>query len=146
MCCPVATPPPNIDVDDRLSKTSKRPLIRIDRRITKHSGCAASQRLRKRVEDGFGWIKTTGGLAKTRHRVLDRVGWMFTLTAAAYNNLVRLPNLLGPRPPRHRDSLHPSPTPRIRRPVVAPPQSPPLHLYSAHSNLLSRLNGPNLLF
>ena len=52
-----------------------------------------SQRLRKRIEEGFGWIKTTGGLAKTRHRGLDRVGWMFTLTAAAYN-LVRLPKLM----------------------------------------------------
>ena len=52
-----------------------------------------SQRLRKRIEEGFGWIKITGGLAKTRHRGLDRVGWMFALTAAAYN-LVRLPKLM----------------------------------------------------
>ncbi|MCY4498686.1 MAG: IS5/IS1182 family transposase, partial [Rhodospirillaceae bacterium] len=36
---------------------------------------------RKRIEEGFGWIKTTGGLAKTRHRGLDRVGWMFSLAA-----------------------------------------------------------------
>lgn len=32
-------------------------------------------------------------LAKTRHRGLDRVDWMFTLTAVAYN-LVRLPRLM----------------------------------------------------
>ena len=44
---------------------------------------AVSQRLRKRIEEGFGWIRLTGGLAKTRHRGLDRVGWMFTLIAAA---------------------------------------------------------------
>ncbi len=50
-------------------------------------------RLRKRIEEAFGWIKTTGGLEKTRHRGTDRVGWMFTLTAAACN-LVRLPKLL----------------------------------------------------
>ena len=49
--------------------------------------------MRKRIEEGFGWIKTTGTLAKTRHRGLDRVGWSFTLAAAAYN-LVRLPKLL----------------------------------------------------
>ena len=36
-------------------------------------------------------------LAKIRHRGLDRVGWMFTLTAAAYN-LVRLPKLLAEAP------------------------------------------------
>jgi len=50
------------------------------------------QRLRKRVEEIFGWMKTVGNLRKTRHRGEDRVGWMFTLTAAAYN-LVRIRNL-----------------------------------------------------
>ena len=66
----------------------------IDRRTTRHPGYAASQRMRKRIEEGFGWIKTTAGLKKTRHRGTDRVGWIFTLTAAACN-LVRLPKLLG---------------------------------------------------
>ena len=84
---------PHITVDDHLTKTGKRRKTRIDRRTTRHAGYAVSQRLRKRIEEVFGWIKTTGGLAKTRHRGLDRVGWMFTLTAAAYN-LVRLPKLL----------------------------------------------------
>ena len=65
----------------------------IDGRTTRHPGYAASQRVRKRIEEGFGWMKTTGGLRKTRHRGTDRVGWMFTLTAAACN-LVRLPKLL----------------------------------------------------
>jgi hypothetical protein len=41
----------------------------------------------------FGWIKTIGTLRKTRHRGMARVGWMFTLTAAACN-LLRLPKLL----------------------------------------------------
>ena len=71
--------------------------IRVDRRTTRHPGYAVSQRLRKRIEEGFGWIETTGGLAKTWHRGLDRVGWMFTFTAAAYN-LVRLPKLLAEAP------------------------------------------------
>ena len=57
---------PHIAVDGRLSKTGKRRKTRIDRRTTRHSGYAASQRLHKRIEEGFGWIKTTGGLAKTR--------------------------------------------------------------------------------
>jgi transposase len=65
----------------------------IDRRTTRHPGYALSQRIRKRVEEAFGWIKTTGGLRKTRHRGTARVGWMFTLTAAACN-LIRLPKLL----------------------------------------------------
>ena len=63
----------------------------------RHPAYAASQRLRKRIEEGFDWIKNTGGLAKTRHRRLDRMGWMFTFTAAAYN-LVRLPKLTAEAP------------------------------------------------
>ena len=65
----------------------------IDRRTTRHPGYAASQRVRTRIEEGFGWIKTTGGFRKTRHRGTARVGWLFTLTAAACN-VVRLPKLL----------------------------------------------------
>jgi len=64
----------------------------IDRRTTRHPGYAISQRLRKRVEEIFGWMKTVGNLRKTRHRGVERVGWIFTLTAAAYN-LVRIRNL-----------------------------------------------------
>jgi transposase len=65
----------------------------IDGRTTRHPGYQASQRVRKRIEEAFGWIKTTGGLRKTRHRGTARVGWLFTLTATACN-LVRLPKLL----------------------------------------------------
>jgi transposase len=66
----------------------------IDRRTTRHAGYAASQRIRKRIEEAFGWIKTTGGQARTRYRGIARAGWSFTLAAAAYN-LIRLPKLLG---------------------------------------------------
>ena len=65
----------------------------IDGRTTRHVGYGISQRLRKRIEEPFGWIKSVAGLRKTRHRGLPRVGWVVTLTAAACN-LVRLPKLL----------------------------------------------------
>jgi transposase len=65
----------------------------IDGRTTRHPGYAISQRIRKRIEEPFGWIKASAGLRKTRHRGIARVGWMVTLTAAACN-LVRLPKLL----------------------------------------------------
>ena len=65
----------------------------IDGRTTRHPGYAVSLRIRKRIEEVFGWAKTTGGLRKTRHKGTDRVDWVFTLTAAAYN-LVRLPKLM----------------------------------------------------
>jgi IS5 family transposase len=64
----------------------------VDGRTTRHEGYRISQQKRKRVEEIFGWMKTTGGLRKLRHRGLELVGWMFTLTAAVYN-LVRIRNL-----------------------------------------------------
>ena len=65
----------------------------IDRRTVRHPGYSVSLRIRKRIEEAFGWIKTVAGQRKTRFRGLDRVGWAFTFAAAAYN-LVRLPRLL----------------------------------------------------
>ena len=67
----------------------------IDARTTRHCGYAVSGRVRKRIEEVFGWSKAVAGFRKTRHRGVARVGWMFTLTATAYN-LVRLPKLLAP--------------------------------------------------
>ncbi len=65
----------------------------IDGRTTRHGGYAVSQRIRKRIEEAFGWIKTIGGQEKTSFRGRERVGWAFTFAAAAYN-LVRLPKLI----------------------------------------------------
>ena len=65
----------------------------IDGRTTRHPGYAASQCIRKRIEEGFGWMKTVAGLRKTKYRGLEKVGWAFTFGAAAYN-LVRLPKLM----------------------------------------------------
>jgi transposase len=65
----------------------------IDGRTTRHPGYEISQVIRKRIEEANGWIKTVAGMARTLHRGLDRVGWMFQMRAAAYN-LIRLPKLL----------------------------------------------------
>lgn len=64
----------------------------IDQRTTGHAGYQISQRKRKRIEEVFGWMKTIGLMRQTRHRGKERVGWMFTFAAAAYN-LVRIRNL-----------------------------------------------------
>jgi transposase len=66
----------------------------IDSRTTRHAGYGISQWKRKAIEQCFGWMKTVGGLRKTRHRGTELVGWTFTFTLAAYN-LVRIRNLLG---------------------------------------------------
>jgi transposase len=65
----------------------------IDARTTRHPGYRISTIKRKRIEEPFGWIKTVGGLRKTRHRGRGLVEWFFVLTATAYN-LVRIPKIL----------------------------------------------------
>jgi transposase len=71
--------------------TSKRRSA-IDGRTTRHPGYAVSQRIRKRVEEIFGWMKTIGGFRRTRFRGLARTGLAGYLVATAYN-LVRLSRL-----------------------------------------------------
>jgi transposase len=71
---------------------AQKPNSAIDGRTTRRPGYLLSQRRRKRVEEIFGWLKTVGGLRKTRHRGVARVGWTFTFAATAYN-LVRMRNL-----------------------------------------------------
>ena len=65
----------------------------IDGRTTRHAGYAVSQRIRKRIEEAFGWIKTIADQERTKFRGCARVGWAFTFAAAAYN-LARLPKLM----------------------------------------------------
>jgi transposase len=65
----------------------------IDGRTTRHVGYAVSQRIRMKVEEIFGWMKTVGGLRKTRYRGLDKVDFAGYLVGAAYN-LVRLTRLV----------------------------------------------------
>ena len=65
----------------------------IDGRTTRHPGYAVSLRRRKRIEEGYGWMKDIGGLRKLRHRGKAKVAALFTFTCAAYN-LVRLRTLL----------------------------------------------------
>jgi transposase len=64
----------------------------IDARTTRHGGYGASQRVRKRVEEIFGWMKTVGGLRKSRYRGSRRTGLWAYFVATAYN-LLRLAKL-----------------------------------------------------
>jgi transposase len=65
----------------------------IDGRTTRHAGYEISQRIRKRIEEPFGWIKQIGGFRQTKQRGRERVRQEFLKVMAAYN-LVRLRNLL----------------------------------------------------
>lgn len=87
----------SMNVTPHLAQNTSGRRSAIDGRTTRHAGYGVSQRLRKRIEEAFGWIKTVAGQRKTRFRGRDRVGWAFTFAVAAYN-LVRLPKLLAAAP------------------------------------------------
>jgi IS5 family transposase len=81
-----------LGVTPHVSPHTRRP-SHVDGRTTRHDGFVVSQRKRKRIEEIFGWLKSVALLRKVRHRGRARVGWMFTMGAAAYN-LVRMRTLL----------------------------------------------------
>jgi IS5 family transposase len=65
----------------------------VDGRTTRHSGYAVSQRLRKRVEEIFGWAKTVAFFRKTRFSGRARTQLAAHLVATAYN-LLRMAKML----------------------------------------------------
>jgi transposase len=85
---------PHIAIDGHVRKSGTPRATAIDRRTTRHAGYGVSQRCRKRIEEVFGWIKGSAGLAKVKLRGRERVDAAFTMALAAYN-LIRLPKLLG---------------------------------------------------
>ncbi len=76
----------------------------IDGRTTRHRGYGISQKIRKRIEEIFGWMKTVGGFRRTRYRGVERTGLAGYFVATAYN-LVRMAKLLSPRQPRALQSV-----------------------------------------
>lgn len=84
----------NLNVTPHVAQNTKRNGgSAIDGRTTRHSGYEVSQKKRKRIEECFGWLKTIALMRKVRHRGLEKVSWVFTFAAAAYN-LVRMKNLM----------------------------------------------------
>ena len=84
---------PHIAIDGHLSKHGVARKTSVDGRTTRHPGYAISLRIRKRIEETFGWAKTVGGVAKVKVRSLAKVKAVFTFAIAAYN-LIRIPKLL----------------------------------------------------
>jgi transposase len=84
---------PHVAADHRVSKLGVVRRSGVDSRTTRHPGYAVSQRIRKRIEEVFGWVKSSAGFRQTKHRGRECVGWCFDLAATAYN-LIRLPKLL----------------------------------------------------
>lgn len=65
----------------------------IDGRTTRHAGYTVSQRIRKRVEEIFGWMKTTGGFRKTRFKGRNKTQLAAWFVGTAYN-LLRMAKLM----------------------------------------------------
>ena len=57
----------------------------IDGRTTRHGGHEVSLRIRKRIEEPFGWIKTIAGGRKLRYRGRNRNRAWFLMAGAVYN-------------------------------------------------------------
>ena len=73
--------------------TGRRGGSAIDQRTARHAGYEVSQKKRKRIEECFGWMKDIALMRKMKHRGLEKVAWLFTFAAAAYN-LVRMRKLM----------------------------------------------------
>jgi IS5 family transposase len=65
----------------------------LDGRTSRHESYAISQRKRKRIEEIFGWMKTVGGLRKSRFVGIAKTPLAAYLVGAAYN-LLRMARLL----------------------------------------------------
>ena len=87
---------PHVAINGTVSKNGKVRKTAVPSEVAASLGYAISQRLRKRIEESFGWSKTVGGLAQVKVRGLAKVRAVFVFGVAAYN-LVRLPKLLAPR-------------------------------------------------
>src|SRR5262249_56531134 len=57
-----------LNVRPHVAQNSSGRRSAIDKRTTRHPGYAASQRIRKRIEEAFGWIKLVAGLRQTKLR------------------------------------------------------------------------------
>lgn len=80
------------NITPHVAQNDTRRASAIDGRTTRHPGYQQSQKIRKRIEEVFGWLKTVGGLRKSRFVGKEKLEFQFMLTLAAYN-LVRMRNL-----------------------------------------------------
>jgi hypothetical protein len=74
-----------LGITPHLAPNTTRQRSTIDGRTTRHPGHATSQRIRKRIEEPFGWIKTIAGGRKLRYIGRHRNRAFFLMTAAVYN-------------------------------------------------------------
>jgi len=81
-----------MNITPHVAQNTRNRSSAIDERTTRHTSYQISQAKRYWVEKPFGWMKTVGPLRKVKLRGRDKLWWLFTFTAAAFN-LWRIPKL-----------------------------------------------------
>jgi transposase len=76
-----------LNVTPHVAQNTTNRASAIDARTTRHAGHTISQRIRKRIEEPFGWIKTIAGGRKLRYLGQKRNRAWFLMTGAVYNLL-----------------------------------------------------------
>ena len=76
-----------LGVTPHVAQNNTRQRSAIDGRTTRHAGHETSIRIRKRIEEPFGWIKTIGGGRKLRYIGQARNRAWFVMAGAIYNML-----------------------------------------------------------
>lgn len=82
-----------LNVAPHIARHTTKRTSAVPEEFEQQAGYQVSQRKRKLVEEGFGWMKAVGMLRQVKHRGKAKVGWIFTFAAAAYN-LIRMRRLL----------------------------------------------------
>lgn len=81
-----------MQIAPHVARMNKRKVAGIDGRTTRHQTYQTSQRIRKRVEEPFGWMKTVGGFRKSRYIGVERTNF-FAQFVGASCNLIRMAKL-----------------------------------------------------
>jgi transposase len=83
------------NIAPHIARIEKRNTPGLDARTTRHHGYALSQRKRKRIEEIFGWMKSVGGLRKSRFIGIAKTQLAAYLVGAAYNllRMARMPRI-----------------------------------------------------
>ena len=74
-----------LGITPHIAPNTTRQRSTIDGRTTRHPGHVVSQRIRKRIEEPFGWMKTIAGGRKLRYIGRQRNRAWFLMTGAVYN-------------------------------------------------------------
>jgi transposase len=85
-----------LSIKPHVATVEGRKTVGLDGRTTGSEGYRLSQTIRKRIEEIFGWMKTVGGIRKSRFRGVERTDAACKFVVAALN-LLRLAKMTCPQ-------------------------------------------------